>query len=70
VIEKLLSDPHLLHQTADDESELPEPPIAVCTDASGLIFLSQEARYICVNRATVNELRKLLRELAKREIGE
>lgn len=56
MIEPLLRNAHLLHQTADDENEL--------------IFMSQEARYICINRATVNELRKLLRELAKREIGE
>lgn len=70
MIEPLLRNAHLLHQTPDDENELPEPPIAVCTDASGLIVLSQEARYIVLNRATVNELRKLLRDQAKREIEE
>jgi hypothetical protein len=67
MIEPLLRNAHLLHQTADDDSELPEPPIAVCTDANGLICLSQEARYINVNRATVNELRRLLRDQTKRE---
>lgn len=31
---------------------------------------TREPRYINVNRATVNELRKLLRDLQRAEIGE
>lgn len=71
MIEKLMQNPHLLHQTPDDpESELPELPIAACTDATGLICISQEGRYIIINRASVNELCKLLRKLQRAEIGE
>lgn len=65
-ITTLFNNPRVLFQTADDESmEIPEPAIAASTDATGLIVLEQEGRGILVNRASVPELVKLLRELAK-----
>lgn len=56
MIEILLKNPRILHQTADDKNGMPELPIALSTDASGLIVLSQEGREIIVNQASVPEL--------------
>lgn len=68
MIEQLANNPRILHQTADDRGMgMPELPIAACTDSTGLICLSQEGRSIVINRASVPELCKLLRELAKGE---
>lgn len=67
MIEKLNNNPHLLHQTADDSDGMEERPIAACTDASGLICLSQEGRTIVLNRATVPELCRLLKRLASND---
>lgn len=55
-IERLLRDAALIHQTVGDEGAIPEPPIAVCKDATGLIVLSQEARHIVVNPESLPEL--------------
>jgi hypothetical protein len=70
MIDKLFNHPHVLYQTADDENDLPELPIGSSLDNFGMIILSQEGNSIVVNRASVPELCKLLRELAKMEIGE
>jgi hypothetical protein len=64
MIEKLFNNPHLLHQTADSDSDLPEAPIAGCIDANGTMVLSQEGRHICINNKSVPELCKLLKQLA------
>jgi hypothetical protein len=65
MIEILLHNPRILHQKPDDEDGLPEFPIAACTDASGLIVLSQEGRSsIVINRASVPELCQMIRMLA------
>lgn len=63
MIEKLFHNPRILHQTADDDSDVPCAPIAACHDATGLVVLSQEGREICINRASIPELVKLLREM-------
>ncbi len=55
--------PRVLYQVADDDLGLPEPVIAGSTDASGLIVLSQEGREILLNRASVNEFVKMVRQL-------
>jgi len=47
-ITTLFHNPHLLHQTADDDTiAVPEPAIAGSTDICGLIILSQEGRESC-----------------------
>lgn len=60
MIEILFNNPRILHQTADDKDGMPELPIALSTDASGLIVLSQEGREIVINQASVPELFTLL----------
>lgn len=65
MIERLFNNPRLLHQTPDSEDDMPEPPIAASTDASGLICLSQSGREILVNWASVKELCKMLISIAK-----
>jgi hypothetical protein len=64
MIEKLFNNPHLLHQTADDDSSLPELPISGSVDSADIIVLSQEGRSIVINKASVPELCKLLKKLA------
>lgn len=67
MIVTLFKKPRVLYQTADSDSELPESTIGASLDATPIIVLSQEGREILVNRASVPELCKLLRELAKDE---
>lgn len=63
MITKLFNNPRILSQTADNKHSLEEPAIGLCTDASGLIVLNQGGREIIVNRKSVNELCKVLKEL-------
>ncbi len=63
MITKLFNNPRILSQTADDDSAIEEPAIALHTDASGLIILNQCGREILVNKKSVNELCKVLKEL-------
>jgi len=63
--------PHVMYQTPDDdEMHISEPAIAACVDASGLIILQQGNDTLLVNRASVPELCKLLRTLARKGEGE
>jgi hypothetical protein len=68
MIEKLFNHPHLLHQTPDSETDVANKAIAGQIDNGGTIVLSQEGRHICVNRASVPELYKLLKKLATLEV--
>lgn len=61
MIQTLLSNSSLLHQTADDESNVAEPPVVLARDTSGLVVLSQEGRDICLNVASLPELVKWLK---------
>jgi hypothetical protein len=63
MIEKLFQHQHILHQTADSDMDVPDAPIAGGIDNANMIILSQEGRYLCVNRASVPELCKLLKLL-------
>lgn len=64
MIVKLLQNPRVVYQKADDESNLPEPAIAIGTDATPIVVMSQEGREITVNLATLPELWKCLRQVA------
>ena len=68
MIEKLFHRPHLLHQTCGKNEGVPNFPIAGSLDGGGTIVLSQEGRHICVNRASIPELCKLLKTLATLEV--
>ncbi len=71
MIEKLLRHPYLVHQRADDENDIPEMPIAVCSDVSGRVCLSQENHSIVLNRASVKELFLAIRKtMAEHDIEE
>jgi hypothetical protein len=63
VITKLFNNPRILSQTADDDDSIEEPAIALHTDAGGLIILNQGGNEILVNKNSVNELCKVLKEL-------
>ncbi len=65
MIEKLFNHPHILHQTANSDMDMPNTPIAACIDASNLIILSQGPAYICIDKKSVPELCILLKKLAK-----
>jgi len=69
MIVKQFHNPHVLYQTPDDELNLQEPAIAACLDPCGLMVLRQEANTLLVNRASVPELCKLLRMLARKGEG-
>ena len=63
MIEKLFQHQHILHQTAGSDMDVPDAPIAGGIDNANMIILSQEGRYLCINRAGVPELCKLLKLL-------
>lgn len=67
MIARLFNNPHVLFQPFDDEHGIAEQAIAASVDNSGSIVLEQEGRYIVINRASVNELCKLLRTLRDAE---
>lgn len=63
MISHMYNQPRLITQTSDDpESGVAEPAIGISHDASGLIVLVQEGSEIIINRATVGELHKAMRE--------
>ena len=65
-VRRLFSRPHVLWQTGDDpDCPIPEPAIAIHTDATGLLMLDQEGREILINRASVPELIATLKLLTK-----
>ena len=68
IILKLFNRPHLLHQTADSEADMPNAPIAGYIDNGGKICLEQEGHSICINRASEPELCKLLKKPATLEV--
>jgi hypothetical protein len=63
MIRKLFNNPRVLDQTADEDGAMEEPAISLCTDAGGLIILNQCGREILVNKKSVNELCRVLKEL-------
>lgn len=65
MITRLFNHAHVLFQTEDDASMVPEAAIGASIDANNIIVLEQEGRHLVINRATVPELRRLLRYLAR-----
>ena len=61
MIAKLFNHPHVLYQTPDSDGEIANEAIAGHIDNGGAIILEQEGRHICINRASVPELCKLLK---------
>jgi hypothetical protein len=68
MIVKLFNHPHILHQTPDSDTDMANSDIAGHIDNGGTIFLEQEGRSICINRASVPELCKLFKMLAAKEV--
>ena len=66
MITRLFNHAHILFQTGDDAFMIPEPAIGASLDSNNIIVLEQEGRHLVINRATVPELRRLLRDLANR----
>lgn len=64
MIVNLLNNPRILYQTPDDEAQIAEPSIAGSNDSSGLIVLSQEGREILINKNSVPDVTKLLKQLS------
>lgn len=63
-IQKLLNDPVVLYQKADDECGLPEPALTLCHDATPILVLGQEGREITINLASATPLCKALARAA------
>lgn len=61
MIEILLNNPRVLHQKPDFSCGISEPAISACSDASGLLVISQEGREIILNPASLDEFVKMLR---------
>lgn len=68
MIKKIFNSPHVLWQTPDTEVDLPNEAIAGCVDSGGTIVLTQGDNELVVNKATVPDLCKLLKQLAKVKI--
>lgn len=65
MITKLFNHPHVLHQKPDAEFDIAEQAIGASIDGGGIIVLEQEGRHIVINRKSIPELCRVLRELAK-----
>lgn len=65
MITRLFNNAHILFQRENDDSMVPEAAIGASVDANKIIVLEQEGRHLVINRASVPELCRLLRELAK-----
>ncbi|HRQ59157.1 MAG TPA: hypothetical protein PLN31_17215 [Azoarcus taiwanensis] len=65
MIIRQFSNPRVIFQTPDDEDMVAEQAIAVSCDASGLIVINQEGRELLINRASVPDLVRVLREMSK-----
>ncbi len=62
-IEKLFFAPHLVYQTPDDAMDIAEPTVAVHHDSTPVVVISQEGRDIVLNRASINDLCKALKQV-------
>lgn len=69
MITRLFNEACVLFQTSDAEFSAPETAIGASVDSSGIIVLEQEGRHIVINRASVNELCRLLRTLRDAEVS-
>lgn len=59
--------PYVVYQTADTEMNVPEPAIAISTDASGLVIINQEGREVVLNRASIRDLIRAINLALKAE---
>lgn len=62
MIIKLFNRPHIFYQTADNEDDLPEYPIAIHTDNMGMICLEQEGRSIILNNKSLVEFSNFIKK--------
>ena len=62
MIVRLFNNPRMVVQTSDEEYGVAESAIAVSTDSGGTLVLEQEGRSLCLNRASVPDLIKALKE--------
>lgn len=62
MIKKLFQEPHIFYQKPDDEDNLPEMPIVIQKDLSGIICISQEDREIVLNKKSIKELADFLKK--------
>lgn len=65
MITRLFNNPRILYQKASGEFDLPEAAIGASVDNAGIIVLEQEGRHVLINRQSVPELCRLLKEQAK-----
>lgn len=65
MITRLFDNAHVLFQPFDDEHGVAEQAIAASVDSAGSIVLDQEGRHIVIDKASVNELCRLLKKLQK-----
>lgn len=65
MIARQYRNPLVIYQTPDDVGSIAEPAIAASHDDMGLIILNQEGREMLINRASVPDLVRALRELSK-----
>lgn len=63
VIVTLFNHPHVLYQTADSDTELPEAAIGLHIDNSPVICIEQGNHTIVLNRNSVPEFCKILKKL-------
>ena len=68
MIVKLFNHAHILHQMPDSDMHVANEAIAGHIDNGGTICLEPEGHSICINRASVPELCKLLKKLATLEV--
>lgn len=63
MIQKLFNHPLVIYQTADSDADRPNPAIAAHIDNGGTICLEQERDTLCIDRGTVPDLIKALKQL-------
>lgn len=67
MIGRIFNEAHVIWQEIrDDAVDMPNEAIAVCIDNGGTIVIRQRGEEICLNKETVPDLVKLLKQLANK----
>jgi len=66
MIRRQFNHPHVLWQRTDHDGEMPNDAIAACIDNGGTILIQQGSAEIVLSKASVNDLCKLLKQLASK----
>ncbi len=63
IVDRIYNHAHMLYQTADDDRDFPNPSLLIHMDNGDTVCIEQEDRELCLNKATIPELIKVLNKM-------